>query len=97
VGESSGNKQSAINQAILTSFTFMSMPRLLAPPGSRDDWSHLFEEMDAEAAMRASFATFQAELGEIADECDAYNAAAPSRPFPNGWGLWTVHPRLRSR
>jgi len=94
VGEARGNKQSAITQAILTSFTFMPMPKLLAAPGSEDDWSHLFGGVAGEEGLRASYADFQRELRALADDFDAYNAAAPTRPFPDGWGLWTNHPAL---
>ena len=51
VGEARGNKQSAITQAILTSFTFMPMPKLLAAPGSEDDWSHLFGGVAGEEGL----------------------------------------------
>ena len=94
VGEACSNKQSAITQAVLTSFTFMPMPRLLAAPGSDDDWSHVFAGCASEEALRHCYAAFQRDLSALAASFDEYNAAATTRPFPHGWGLWTNHPQL---
>ena len=93
-GEACATKQSAFTQAVLTSFTFAPMPRLLAPPGSADDWSHLFDGIPAELGLKRCYTAFQTDLAALATEFDGYNRAAPTRPFPNCWGLWTNQPRL---
>jgi len=93
-GEAVSNKQSAISQAVLTSFTFMPMPRLLAAPGSADDWSHVFDGAPAATNLKQCYSAFQRELLALSVELDEYNRDAATRPFPNGWGMWTNQPRL---
>jgi len=91
VGEATGNKQGAISQAVLTSFTFMPMPMLLA---EGDGWAHLFEGVNGEARLRGAYAEWQGELRALARDGDVWNAAAGEREWPNDWGLWTTNPRL---
>ena len=72
----------------------MPMPRLLAAPGSADDWSHIFEGVRSAAALKRCYADFQAELLALDADFERHNAEAAARPWPNCYGLWTNLPRV---
>jgi len=85
-----GTKQTASAQALLMSFTSLPMPKLLG-----SDWAHLFPAPPAGArAPAAVFAEFQASLGRLAEEADAYNSSAASRSFPENFPMYVMNPRV---
>jgi len=90
-GATVGTKQSATATALLMSFTSQPMPKLLD-----DDWTHLFPTPPANSGKNptAAFQKFQEELRVMADECDAYNAASSSRPFPENFPMYVNNPRI---
>mmetsp|Transcript_58697 Transcript_58697/g.162434 ORF Transcript_58697/g.162434 Transcript_58697/m.162434 type:complete len:84 (+) Transcript_58697:1-252(+) len=75
------------------SFPPQPMPKLLGA-----DWTHLFPAPSAQPAAGKTpaqcFSEFQAELSRLADEADAYNAAAPSRAFPDCFPMYVMNPRV---
>jgi len=110
-GERCGTKQTAVTSATLMAFTSSPMPPLLAKQGSetdwKNDWTHLFEgpltiegQQIGEAGVvpppvTAAWVAYQAELQQMADECDEFNkrALAPGAKFPHCFGMWQTNPR----
>mmetsp|Transcript_121220 Transcript_121220/g.339462 ORF Transcript_121220/g.339462 Transcript_121220/m.339462 type:complete len:128 (-) Transcript_121220:159-542(-) len=86
-----GTKQTASAQALLMSFTSLAMPKLLG-----SDWTHLFTAPSQAGAKTPAqcFTEFQTALGKLADEADAYNAAAASRAFPENFPMYVMNPRV---
>ena len=70
----------------------LTMPMLMAEPGSQGDWTHLFLDAHKETTTKI-FADFQADLRAFSAECDAFDAAADSRPFPFCFGLSVFNPK----
>jgi len=87
-GQRCGTKQTATATALLMSFTNMPMPKLLG-----GDWTHLFPSPKT-GDPKGIFKTFQEELLKMADDCDAYNASATTRPFPECFPMYVNNPRL---
>lgn len=87
-GQKCGTKQAATATALLMSFTNLPMPRLLG-----GDWTHLFPTPKSGDPF-AVFKTFQEELSQMADACDAYNEASATRPFPECFPMYVNNPRL---
>jgi len=87
-GQRCGTKQTATATALLMSFTNLPMPKLLG-----GDWTHLFPSPKT-GDPKGIFKTFQEELLKMADTCDAYNASATTRPFPECFPMYVNNPRL---
>mmetsp|Transcript_4065 Transcript_4065/g.12977 ORF Transcript_4065/g.12977 Transcript_4065/m.12977 type:complete len:96 (-) Transcript_4065:210-497(-) len=84
--------------AILMCLTSSITPTLMPSSGStfeQHDWAHIYPSknpVEAEELAQMN-RDFQLKLGSLADELDAYNDAAPHRPFPDNTGIWTANPR----
>lgn len=84
-----GTKQTATAQTLLMSFTSTPMPKLLG-----SDWTHLFTPATGSSSPSAAFTEFQQALQTLSQECDAYNAAASSRPFPECFPMYVINPKM---
>uniref|UniRef100_A0A7S2M8G6 Lipoxygenase domain-containing protein n=1 Tax=Zooxanthella nutricula TaxID=1333877 RepID=A0A7S2M8G6_9DINO len=92
-GALAGTKQTATAQALLMSFTSTPMPKLMG-----DDWTHLFPPLDRPPPAGAktpqqSFKDYQDALKVMSTDCDAYNAATPTRTFPECFPLYVMNPK----
>lgn len=91
-GASIGTKQTATNQALLMSFTSTPMPMLLGT-----DWSHLFPESsvprEGVKTPTECFRSFQEDLKAMSERCDAYDAAASERSFPENFPMYVTNPK----
>ena len=73
------------------------LPKTRTLLGSDGDWTHLFQfeaGAPADPALVALFATFQADLKAFSERCDAEDAAAPSRTFPDCYELPQLNPKF---
>ena len=61
-----------------------------------EDWSHLFPPASIASGGNAKdcFKKFQSDLETMAAKCDAYNAAADSRSFPDCYPMYVNNPRV---
>lgn len=100
-GDACGTKEAAMMTATLMCLTSSITPTLMPQRSSsfeQHDWAFLYPSAGGEcseeaSALREMNRKFQLDLAAMASDLDQYCEDAPSRPFPDNIGIWSVNPR----